>query len=163
MKTKRAKSKTAVKKAAKAKTSSASKKKNEKNAAEVRQDIAVMVQSEAATMARAVIDLGKTGQLAPVKYLLELARIFPPSTEGSESTAHEDSLAQTLLNRLNLPDEPIMRDEEDGLVMIRPTVRVAAEDRAEEREPHPHHCEEESSAQAGDTKCQGRDDSECKD
>ena len=83
------------------------------NPAEVRKDIAQMVDSQATTMAQAVIDEGKKGQLATVRYLFEVAEIYPPSTDGSHATANDDSLAQTLMRRLNLPDEPVGRDEED--------------------------------------------------
>lgn len=81
--------------------------------AEVRKDIAQMVDWEAAVMVQAVIDEGKKGQLATVKYLLEMAEIYPASTDGSQASAEEDSLAKTLLHRLNLPEEPIARDEDD--------------------------------------------------
>jgi len=92
------------------------KKKNAKKTldpAEVRKNIAQMVDWEAAVMVQAVIDEGKKGQLATVKYLLEMAEIYPASGDGSQATAEEDSLAKTLLHRLNLPEEPIARDEED--------------------------------------------------
>ena len=108
---KRAKSKSSAKTAAKKKH--AKKHKKDLNPAEVRKDIAQMVDSQAATMAQAVIDEGKKGQLATVKYLFEMAEIFPASTDGSQATIEEDSLAKTLLRRLDLPDEPVMRDEED--------------------------------------------------
>jgi len=108
---KKARSKAAAKKTAKKKTLSKSKK--ELNPAEVRKDISQMVKSEAATMAQAVIDEGKKGQLAPVKYLLELAKIFPEATDGSQATVDEDCLAKTLLRRLDLPEEPIARDDDD--------------------------------------------------
>jgi len=104
---KRAKGKTAKKKRA-------AKKMKESNASGVRKDIALMVQSEAEEMAQAVIDEGKKGQLATVKYLFEVASIFPPATDGSEASSEEDSLAKTLLHRLNLPEEPIARDDEDA-------------------------------------------------
>jgi hypothetical protein len=81
--------------------------------AAVRKNIAQMVDWEAAVMVQAVIDEGKKGQLATVKYLLEMAEIYPASTDGSQASAEEDSLAKTLLHRLNLPEEPIGRDEED--------------------------------------------------
>jgi hypothetical protein len=84
------------------------------NPVEVRKDIAQMVDSQATTMAQAVIDEGKKGQLATVKYLFEVAEIYPPSTDGSHATTNDDSLAQTLMRRLNLPDEPVGRDEEDA-------------------------------------------------
>jgi hypothetical protein len=108
---KKAKSKTAVKTAAKKKSSKKTKK--ELNPAEVRKDISQMVKSEAKEMAEAVIGEGKKGQLATVRYLFEMAKIFPEATDGSQASADEDCLARTLLNRLDLPEEPIGRDEED--------------------------------------------------
>ncbi len=115
---KKAKKKAAAKKTAKKK--SGPKKDKQLNPAEVRKDISLMVEEEAATMAHAVIEEGKKGQLAPVRYLLELAKIFPPATDGSEATQEEDSLARTLLNRLDLPDEPILRDENGEVVKVKP-------------------------------------------
>jgi hypothetical protein len=110
---KKATSKRATKKAAKKKTR---KGKPELNLKEVRKELAQMVGLEAAVMAKAVIDEGKKGQLATVKYLFEMAEIYPASTDGSQATTDEDSLAKTLLRRLNLPEEPIARDEEDDEV-----------------------------------------------
>lgn len=107
------KAKVKTTKTKKAKKSSGNKGKEELNPAEVRKEIAQMVDSEAAVMAEAVIGEGKKGQLATVKYLFEVAGVYPPLTDGSQSTTDEDSLAQTLLNRLNIPDKPIGRDEED--------------------------------------------------
>jgi hypothetical protein len=108
---KKAKSKTATKTEAKKKSSSNDK--NQLNPAGVRKDISHMVESVAKVMAQAVIDVGKQGQLATVKYLFEVAKIFPEATDGSQASAEEDCLARTLLNRLDLPEEPIGRDEED--------------------------------------------------
>jgi hypothetical protein len=109
---KKAKGKTAAKPAAKKK--SAVKDKQELNPAEMRSELADMVGLAAVLMTQAVIDEGKKGQLATVKYLLEMAQIYPLSTDGSHATENEDSLARTLLNRLDIPDEPIARDEEDA-------------------------------------------------
>lgn len=109
---KKAKSKTAAKTEATKKKSS-KKIKKELNPAEVRKDISQMVKSEAKEMAEAVIGEGKKGQLAMVRYLFEMAKIFPEATDGSQASAEEDCLARTLLNRLDLPEEPIGRDEED--------------------------------------------------
>jgi hypothetical protein len=91
----------------------ASKNKKELSPAEVRKDIAKMVKSEAEEMATAVIGEGKKGQLATVKYLFEMAEIFPEVTDGSQASADEECLAKTLLRRLDMPDEPVPRDEED--------------------------------------------------
>jgi hypothetical protein len=108
---KKAKSKVIKKTTAKKK--SAGKKKKEFNPAEVRKIIAIMVESEAEEMAEAVIGEGKKGQLATVKYLFEVAKIYPEASDGSQASADEECLAKTLLRRLDLPEEPVARDEED--------------------------------------------------
>jgi hypothetical protein len=86
----------------------------------VRDDISKLVKSHAEKMAEAVIEEGEKGQLAPVKYLFEMAHIFPPPADGSESTSEEDSLAKTLLDRLNVPDKPLVHDEEDDEIVVIP-------------------------------------------
>jgi hypothetical protein len=108
---KKAKSKTTTKKTAKKRSSPKSKK--ERNPAGVRNDIARIVESGAKKITKAVMDQAMTGQLAPAKYLFEMAEIYPASTDGSHATTDEDCLARTLLNRMDVPDEPIARDEED--------------------------------------------------
>ena len=114
--------KKAKKKAAAAKKSAKKKngpkKEKQTHPAEVRKDISLMVEEEATSMAKAVIDAGKAGQLAQVKYLLELAKIFPAATDEGQGTPEGDSLAKTLLNRLNIPDVPIMHDENGELVKV---------------------------------------------
>jgi hypothetical protein len=120
---KKEKSKTATRTAAKKKSSG--KDENQLNPAGVRKDISHMVESVAKAMAQAVIEVGKQGQLATVKYLFEVAKIFPEATDGSEASAEEDCLARTLLNRLDLPEEPIGRDEEDERKPPPPTANSA--------------------------------------
>jgi hypothetical protein len=84
----------------------------------VRNGISKLVKSHAEKMTEAVIEEGEKGQLATVKYLFEVAQIFPPATDGSEATSEEDSLAKTLLDRLNIPDKPVVgSDEEDSVVI----------------------------------------------
>jgi hypothetical protein len=73
------------------------------NSDEVRKNIAKMVGAHAQLMTAAVIGEGEKGQLAPVKYLFEMANIYPAPTEGAESSANEESLAETLLRTLNIP------------------------------------------------------------
>jgi hypothetical protein len=109
---KKAKGKTTTKKTAKKKSTGKGKK--ELNPAEVRKNIAILVKSEAEEMAEAVIGEGKKGQLATVKYLFEVAEIFPEATDGSQASADEECLAKTLLRKLDLPEEPVGRDEEDA-------------------------------------------------
>lgn len=111
--------KPATKKSAK-KKNRARGKKSEKSAAEVRKDLARLVKEHAAMMTKKVIEEGEKGQVAPVKYLLEMAHIFPEATDGSEATREEDCLAKTLLDRLNVPDHPVVadqQDDEDGAVI----------------------------------------------
>ncbi len=108
---KKAKGKTGPKKSAKKKSGGRAAKL--RNPAGVRNDIAKIVESGAKKITKAVMDQAMTGQLAPAKFLFEMAEIYPASTDGSHATENEDCLARTLLNRLDLPDEPIARDEED--------------------------------------------------
>jgi len=116
-----AESKTTAKKSAKKK--SAAKPKKENNAADVRKRVSTMVKAKAVNMAKAVIGETKKGvpqdlQLATVKYLFEVAEIYPPQADQDTATADEDCLAKTLLNRLNIPDVPIRRDEDDVEVSV---------------------------------------------
>jgi len=80
--------------------------------AQVRGDIANLVGDSAADIAIEVIKVAKTGQLAQVKYLFEVAGLYP-ATEGTAATQpQEGSLAHTLLRRMGLPLEPVIRDED---------------------------------------------------
>jgi len=121
MKKKKAKSKTTVKKTAKKSKKGTEKK--DLNPAQVLKDISALVEAEAEELAEAVIGEGKKGQLSPVKFLFEMAHIFPPPTDESEPSKDEDSLAETLLDRLNIPKRPLVHDElqkeedEDATVM----------------------------------------------
>lgn len=130
---KRAKKKTVVKKAgkkavkkgkAKGKAKSKKSSKKEFNPAEVRKEIAELVGLNAVDMVEAVIEEGMKGQLAPTKYMLEVAHIYPQVNDGSEATREEDCLAKTLLDRLNIPDTPVGRDEEEDFVTIPPRKAV---------------------------------------
>ena len=67
------------------------------------------------------------GQLATVKYLFEVAEIYPASTDGSQATEDEDCLARTLLNRLDIPTEPVGRDDEDEPVKMAKTASALGE------------------------------------
>lgn len=111
---KKAKSKAAKTVKAKAKSASPRAKK-ESNPAEVRKDISKIVQSGARRIAKAVMEQAGSGQLAPAKYLFEVAGIYPALTDGTFGTDDEDCLAKTLMNRLDLPDKPIALDDEDEM------------------------------------------------
>jgi hypothetical protein len=95
--------------------------KKELSAAEVRSDISRRVKSRAAGMAEAVMNEGEKGQLAPLKYLFEMANIFPPVNDGGEASKDEDCLAKTLLDHLKLPHEPAPghgEDDDEDMVVI---------------------------------------------
>ncbi len=86
-------------------------------AAEVHQEIAGIVKASAAEIAQVLIDRALDGDAAAAKYLFEFARIFPTEGETNTHAKEEDSLAKTLMHRLNLPEEPIkIDDDEDGNV-----------------------------------------------
>jgi len=127
---KKAKSKKAAKKVSKKRTP-----RKQLDPAKVRQEIAGMVKSGAKKITQAVISHAYNGELAPAKYLLEMAGVFPAMTDGSEASAEEDSLAKTLLDRLNIPDEPVVHDlyEKDEDVMVIPA-RSSKESATEQSE-----------------------------
>lgn len=110
--------------------------------AKVREEIAGMVKSGAKGITKAVIGHAMQGELAPAKFLFEMAGVYPPSGDGSFSTAEEDCLAKTLLDRLNIPDNPVVADQIEGEEMVmKPVARVESqeeekqdEEKAEEKE-----------------------------
>jgi len=81
--------------------------------AEVRKDISNIVGSRAVELAQAVLEEGKKGQLAPVKYLFEVSGLYPAS-ESSEAKPDEQSLAHTLMRKLNLPELPIESEDDEA-------------------------------------------------
>lgn len=155
MRKKAKKKKTAIKKTAaapKKKGTPRGKNEQELNPAGVRKDISLMVEEEAALLARAVIDEGKKGQVGPVKFLFEMANIFPTTTDGSQTTTEEESMAQTLLRRLQIPLTPVAADEYDK--ECEDTKEIAAEDRdakqaSDDEKPVVAHAEESEEVPVG--------------
>lgn len=140
---KKAKGKTAKTKKAKKKGGTPRVKK-QANPAEVRNDIAKIVKSGAKKITKAVMDQAMTGQLAPAKYLFEVAGVYPAATDGSQATADEECFAKSLLDRLNIPDKPIALDEEDEPVKkSNPSVSTAAGE--DEKESNKQQGEQEGS------------------
>jgi hypothetical protein len=96
--------------------------KNELNPGHVLKDISALVEANADKLAEAVIGEGMKGQVSPVKYRFEMAHIYPQRPEASAPSKDEDSLAETLLDRLNIPKRPLVHDElqkeEDEDVMV---------------------------------------------
>lgn len=83
------------------------------DAAKVREDLVGMVKSAAKSITAAVVEQAQQGELAPAKYLLELAGVFPTTNEGEHATEEEDCLAKTLLDRLNIPRTPVKENAAD--------------------------------------------------
>jgi hypothetical protein len=53
------------------------------------------------------------GQLAPTKYLLEVAGVYPLVTDGEQATQEEACLAKPLLESLNIPKKPALEEDEE--------------------------------------------------
>lgn len=124
-----------IKKAAKKKKIRKSKQK-ERDAKEVRHECSKLVKEDAREVTVAVIGEAKKGQLGPMKYLFEMANIFPQADDGSQTSAEEDSLAETLLNRLGIPTHPVVADEyEKAANEVIPVGLAGKEDGEDETEP----------------------------
>lgn len=81
--------------------------------AQVREEIAGMVKSGAKDITEAVMDHAMHGELAPAKYLFEMAKIYPAVNDGEQATVEEDCLAKTLLARLDAVKKPAAPSEEE--------------------------------------------------
>ena len=124
-----------IKKAAKKKKIRKSKQK-ERDAKEVRHECSKLVKEDAREVTVAVIGEAKKGQLGPMKYLFEMANIFPQADDGSQTSAEEESLAETLLNRLGIPTHPVVADEyEKAANEVIPVGLAGKEDGEDETEP----------------------------
>jgi hypothetical protein len=110
MKKAAAKSKSKSNKPAKKRNSRKSKK--PADLVEVRKGIADIVTGAAGDLTKAVVEEGRKGQLAPVKYLFEVAGLYP-AAEGTQAKPEGESLARTLLHRLGLPEDPVIQPEEE--------------------------------------------------
>jgi sulfur carrier protein ThiS len=133
IKKKAKKSKAAVKKVGKKKRAARGKK-VEKTPGEVRKELAKMVLGDAKAITKAVLGEGKKGQLATAKYVFEMAHIYPEVNDGSEATENEDCLAKTLLDRLNIPDTPVVADQDGDFVTIPARVEKKEPEKAPEEE-----------------------------
>jgi hypothetical protein len=105
------KSKGTAKKSAKKKRATA-KSKKPVDMVQVRTNISNLVGASANVITNKVIEVAKTGALAPAKYLFEMAGLYP-ATEATAAKPEGDSFAQTLMNRLGGPPEPEAAREED--------------------------------------------------
>jgi len=143
---KKAKNKTAAKKTAKKK--SPAKLKAETNPADVRKEVSKLVEANATKMAQAVIDEGTKGQLAPVRYLFEMASIFPPAPNGEQATTEEDCLAKMLLDRIGPAKKSA--EEEPGTEAGSEAVGEAQLPKNEEKDSEGSNPDEGAKAEAPD-------------
>ncbi len=88
------------------------------DAATARDSIKRVVRTRAVEIVEKVIDSEGSGRVAQAKFLFEIAGVYPPREE-SRAGVGEESLAQVLLGRLNLPVEPVV--PEKGLAAEGPT------------------------------------------
>jgi hypothetical protein len=86
--------------------------KKEIDPAVVRKQVSQIVKSEATEMTQAVVEEAKKGQLAPVRYLFEMAKIFPEQVSPEQATEEEDCLAKILLSRIDAPQKPETDEDE---------------------------------------------------
>ena len=134
---KKAKGKKAAKKAGKKKGTSTTRRhrKKELNPVGTWKDVAALVESHARKLTSAVIQEGeKKGQVSPVKFLFEMAKIGP-APPGMEASEEEESLAKTLFRTLNLPIVPLPteQDEEDTVVIPANASAPAEEEKEEDK------------------------------
>ena len=144
IKKKKAKKNKSTRKKAGKKASGVKRKKKELNPAEVRKEVSRLVEAHAGKLAQAVVGEGEKGQLGPVKFLFEMANIYPPPADGSQASAEEQCLAETLLDRLGLPKTPVVADELEK----EETVLIPAEIREEQGKQASSKSEEESEAES---------------
>ena len=114
-----------------AKKSAKKKLKKETNPAEVRKQVSRIVEAEAMQMTQAVVDEAKKGQLAPVRYLFEMANIFPAQANADVATEEEDCLAKILLSRMEAPAKPEKDDEDEPNPGEDAAITLAVSDPAE--------------------------------
>lgn len=132
----------AGKKAARTSVSKGREKKAGLNPVGTWEEVAALVESNATELAAAVIGAGMMGQVAPVKFLFDVAKIQPPTEtdEDRKRLEREHSLAETLLDRLNIPKDPVIADElakdDEDMVNI-PGWEKEPEDSPEEAEKEP--------------------------
>lgn len=79
---------------------------------QARENVATVVRNSATEIAKGLIEGAKAGQLASAKYLFEVAGLYPAAAEQTVTARPEDSLAHILLKRMELPTEPVIREDD---------------------------------------------------
>lgn len=96
---------------------------------EVRENISELVRGSAKDIAKEVIRVAKTGQLASARYLFEVAGLYPPAEQTGSKP--DDSLAHVLLKRMGLPTEPVISGEDE---IVTPFLVAAKEEACESQD-----------------------------
>jgi len=87
-----------------------------------------MVTDEFQEITQAAVDDAKKGQLATLKYLFEMTGVYPASTDDSGVKPEDDTLARTLLERLNIPFGPLpAHGDDEESVKTAPAVKENAQ------------------------------------
>jgi hypothetical protein len=73
--------------------------------AQARKQITDSVRDAATELATVLIEKGKGGELACVKYLFEIAGLYPAAAASGSANPEEGNLLQALIGRLGLPEE----------------------------------------------------------
>jgi hypothetical protein len=102
--------------------------------ARVRKDVSNMVRNSATEIAAGMINAALSGELAPAKYLFEMAGLYPASEETQAANPEEDSLAHILLKRMGLPIEPVVQDASSSSSLLSGESKVAAMSKVAERD-----------------------------
>lgn len=152
------KSKAKAKSAKPAKRTRSRKPKKAADIAEVRKEITGLVAEAAPALTVAVVEEGRKGQLAPVKYLFEMAGLYPPAG-GVQEKPEEAALAKTLLDRLGLSHESATAQEDDAASKINVGADQSGSQRAQDEEVSGN-SGSQSENQDADAMSQTRSDSE---
>jgi hypothetical protein len=102
--------------------------------ARVRKDISNMMGNSATEIAAGMIKAALAGELAPAKYLFEMAGLYPATEETEATNPQEDSLAHILLKRMGLPIEPVIRDANSTSSLLPGESKVVAMGKADVRD-----------------------------
>jgi hypothetical protein len=80
---------------------------------DVRRKVKNVICEKASQIAKAVAeDVGNKAQVQSMKMLFEVIGLFPESPEEKRAAGDDQALAKVLLERLGLPDDPVVNEEE---------------------------------------------------
>jgi hypothetical protein len=80
---------------------------------DVRRKVKNVICEKASQIAKAVAeDVANKAQVQSMKMLFEVIGLFPESAEEKRAAGDDQALAKVLLERLGLPDDPVVNEEE---------------------------------------------------